>query len=145
MRNHSKSWDSLIWGDLATLEYGKALRNYHESNGHYPVYGTNGQIGWTDSSLCPHPSVIVGRKGAYRGIHYSKKPFFVIDTAFFLKPRDFKKIDLKWAYYQLLDYDINKIDSGSAIPSTSREAFYALPVKLPSIKIQRIIASIISA
>lgn len=86
MRNQPEKWESLKWGDIATIEYGKALRGYQSTEGSYPVYGTNGQIGWHREFLCSFPGVIVGRKGAYRGIHYSKNPFFVIDTAFYLKP-----------------------------------------------------------
>ena len=70
------------WGELATLEYGKSLRGNQASVGPYRVYGTNGQIGWHSEPLCPFASVIIGRKGAYRGVHYSPQPFFVIDTAF---------------------------------------------------------------
>jgi len=134
-------WQKLEWGDIATLEYGKSLRNYRTEAGQFRVFGTNGPIGWHNESLCPHAGVIVGRKGAYRGIHYSAEPFFVIDTAFYLEPR--QEIDLRWAYYCLLTYDINGMDSGSAIPSTSRNAFYRLPVTLPPLSEQRAIAHIL--
>lgn len=140
----STEWQMLSWGDVATLEYGKSLRDYKESNGDVPVYGTNGLIGYTDEPLCIFPSVIIGRKGAYRGVHYSAKPFFVIDTAFYLKPKN-ENIDLKFAYYHLLTQDINSMDSGSAIPSTSREDFYNLSVSLPPLPTQRRIADILSA
>jgi type I restriction enzyme S subunit len=137
------SWKERRWGDLATLEYGKGLRGYERGTGPYPVYGTNGPIGRHREPLCPYPGVIIGRKGAYRGVHYSKKPFFVIDTAFYLKPKT--DIDLKWAYYQLLTQNINNMDSGSAIPSTSRDAFYNLHVKVPPLPEQKAIASIFGA
>src|SRR5688572_2514157 len=117
-------WQKKKWGDLATLEYGKALTDYRQDLGKYRVYGTNGPIGWTNSYLYDKSSVIVGRKGAYRGIHFAKEPFFVIDTAFYLKPK--QEFDMRWAYYQLLTQDINGMDSGSAIPSTSRDEFYGL-------------------
>ena len=145
MENKGHNWKSVCWGDLATLEYGKGLREYKEGNDSFPVYGTNGQIGWHSEYLYPKAGVIVGRKGAYRGIHFSKKPFFVIDTAFYLKPKDEKTLDIRWAYYQLLNFDINKVDSGSAIPSTSREAFYAIHVQLPTIITQHKIVAILSA
>ncbi len=80
-------WRECLWGDLATLEYGKGLRGYENSVGSYLVYGTNGPIGRHSAALCNHPGVIIGRKGAYRGIHYSSMPFFVIDTAFYLEPK----------------------------------------------------------
>ena len=131
-------WQTTFWGDLATLEYGKSLRDYDSPTGLHRVYGTNGPIGWHNESLCPYASVIIGRKGAYRGVHYSPDPFFVIDTAFYLKPK--VELDTRWAYYQLLTLDINGMDSGSAIPSTSREDFYRLSGKVPPLPEQRAIA-----
>ena len=139
----TSDWKSTTWGELAILEYGKGLTGYENANGNYPVYGTNGRIGWHTKPLFDKAGVIIGRKGAYRGVHYSKIPFFVIDTAFYLKPKI--EIDLRWAYYQLLTQDINNMDSGSAIPSTSRPDFYALRVKLPSLPEQRAIAGILGA
>ena len=134
-------WKEGRWGDIATLEYGRALRGYDTARGSFRVFGTNGPIGWHDEALCPHPSVVVGRKGAYRGIHYSAEPCFVIDTAFYLKPKT--ELDVRWAYYELLTRDINGMDSGSAIPSTSREEFYSLPVSVPPPPEQRAIAHVL--
>jgi type I restriction enzyme, S subunit len=130
-----KGFRACRWGDIVTLEYGKSLRDYGHDGGVYPVYGTNGRIGTHREALCDHPGVIVGRKGAYRGIHFSNTPFFVIDTAFFVKPR--VDVNLRWAYYELMRQDINSMDSGSAIPSTSREDFYGLSVIFPSPAVQR--------
>ena len=140
-KSSAGGWRTALWGELATLEYGKSLRGYRSSTGPYKVYGTNGPIGRHCESLCPYASVIIGRKGAYRGVHYSPDPFFVIDTAFYLKPK--VELDTRWAYYQLLTQDINSMDSGSAIPSTSREDFYGLPVQLPPLSDQRAIAHIL--
>lgn len=137
----ASEWREATWGDLGTLEYGRGLRGYEGAAGAYRVFGTNGPIGWHTEPLCAHPTVIVGRKGAYRGIHYSNRPCFVIDTAFYLEPR--KGVEPRWAYYCLLTYDINGMDSGSAIPSTSRDAFYNLPVLVPPPEEQRAIAEIL--
>ena len=137
----AEDWRHARWGDLVTLEYGRSLRRFATGNAVYRVFGTNGQIGWHDRALSEHASIIVGRKGAYRGIHYSPDPCFVIDTAFYLKPK--VEMDIRWAYYTLLTYDINGLDSGSAIPSTSRADFYDLPVSVPSLSEQRAIAHIL--
>lgn len=138
----SSEWIQTSWGEIATLEYGKALRDYQNAVGAYPVYGTNGPIGFHHSALCQTPGVVIGRKGAYRGVHYSPRPFFVIDTAFYLKPKAL--IDMKWAYYALRTCDINGMDSGSAIPSTSRGEFYKLPAYVPPLPEQEQIAEFLA-
>jgi type I restriction enzyme S subunit len=122
-------WKVTRWYSLVSLEYGKGLTGYDGESGNYPVYGTNGRIGSHSTPLCNHPGIIIGRKGAYRGVHYCNTPFYVIDTAFYVEPKI--GIELRWAYYELLRQDINGMDSGSAIPSTSREDFYSLPVLSP--------------
>jgi type I restriction enzyme S subunit len=130
-----RGWRRCKWGDLVSLEYGKSLSNYAENHEAFPVFGTNGKIGTCAQALCNYPGIVVGRKGAYRGIHFSNTSFFVIDTAFYVKPKE--PIELRWAYYELLRHDINGMDSGSAIPSTSREDFYSLRVLAPPIELQR--------
>ncbi|WP_334077697.1 restriction endonuclease subunit S [Paenibacillus sanfengchensis] len=141
----SFDWIKTTWGEIASLEYGKALKDYKSTTEGYPVYGTNGPIGFTDKYLTNGPGVIVGRKGAYRGVHYSEGPFFVIDTAYYLMPFSREQVDIKWAYYNLKNIDINNLDSGSAIPSTSRADFYSLNVLLPSIVEQISIRNILDS
>ncbi len=125
------------WGDLISLEYGKPVKDKASLNGPVPVFGTNGKIGTSYlAPLCPNASFILGRKGAYRGVHYSSIPFSVIDTAFYAKNLAPDKLSLKWAYYKFLTYDINNMDSGSAIPSTDRYTIYAIEVELPTLEEQ---------
>ena len=126
------------WGERIALEYGKPVKDKARTDGQYPVYGTNGQIGTSNlTPLCDHPSFILGRKGAYRGVHYSSVPFSVIDTAFYAVNLHPDILDIKWAYYRFLTYDINSMDSGSAIPSTDRYEIYAIEVDLPAIDEQK--------
>lgn len=136
-------WRSTTWGEICALTYGKSIKGYQDRDTGYPVYGTNGPIGYWDVPLQDEPGLIIGRKGAYRGVHYAKGPFFVIDTAYALTAD--ASVDIRWAYYSLLNVDINSMDSGSAIPSTSRDEFYGIPVLLPPLAEQREIASILGA
>lgn len=134
-------WREVTWGDISKLKYGKGLQGYKEKTEGVPVFGTNGQVGFTDSALCESSGVIIGRKGAYRGVHYSSKPFYVIDTAYWLAPGEM--VYPQWAYYNLKTVDINGLDSGSAIPSLSRTDFESLPCLLPEIDEQKAIAHIL--
>lgn len=137
-------WNRVRLSDIVTLNYGKSLKQYKNAVGEIPVYGTNGLIGYTDKAIYPKAGIIIGRKGAYRGVHYSPVPFNVIDTAFFLSPNSID-INFKFLYYRLLLEDINGLDSGSAIPSTRKEDFYGLEIDLPDYPTQTRIASILSA
>lgn len=137
------TWRSSTWGDEISLEYGKALRDYSESGGSVRVFGTNGPVGWTDTPLTDGPGVILGRKGAYRGVHYSVDPFWVIDTAYFVVPKaDF---DMRWLYYAIIHHKLGEIDDGSPIPSTTRAAVNPRELDVPPIETQRAIACILGS
>lgn len=138
------SWKKYKIADIISLEYGKSLLNYRNGTGKYDVFGTNGKIGTSNKFLYDKPSLIIGRKGAYREVHLSKKPFFVIDTAFYTKNK-FPDLNTLFLYYWFKNIDINEMDSGSAIPSTSRDEVYDLDIKLPPLFEQASIASILSS
>jgi type I restriction enzyme, S subunit len=136
-------WPVAKWGDIATLAYGKALSGYSETKGTVQVYGTNGPIGWHNEARWDGPGVVVGRKGAYRGVHYTADPYWVIDTAYSLRPKT--DLNLRWVYYQLKFLDVNNIDDGSPIPSTTRDAFYAQELLVPPREEQDQIAGLLSS
>ena len=141
------NWSQVALGDVSELVYGKTLRGYVENQDSecaVRVFGTNGPIGWCKTPLTNEPTVIVGRKGAYRGIHFSETPSWTIDTAFFTRI-DIERVDIKWFYYRLLLVDINRLNSGAAIPSTRREDFYSVTIQLPDRDAQLRTVSILSA
>ncbi|MBV1866168.1 MAG: restriction endonuclease subunit S [Rhodobacteraceae bacterium] len=131
-------WRLSTWGNEIELKYGKAIRDYKSADKAYPVYGTNGQVGTHTDYLAPGPGVILGRKGAYRGVHYSDQPFFVIDTAYYVKP--ISEMDMRWLYYAMKYYKVGEIDDGSPIPSTTRAAVYTYDFWLPPVSEQNAIS-----
>jgi type I restriction enzyme, S subunit len=140
----ASDWRSSTWGEEISLEYGRALRGYEApNNGAYRVYGSNGPIGWSPWPLAPGPGVILGRKGAYRGVEYSSEPFFVIDTAYYAVPKT--DLDMRWLYYAMKHYRVGEVDDGSPIPSTTRASVYMLDLDVPPIGEQRSIARILGA
>lgn len=128
------SYRTSTWGDEISLEYGKSLKGYQNSNGTYQVFGSNGPIGWTDKPLCKGPGIILGRKGAYRGVKFSEQDFYVIDTAYYVVPKT--DIDLNWLYYAIKYHKLGEIDDGSPIPSTTRAAVYVREFDIPSKEVQ---------
>ncbi|MDR1062738.1 MAG: restriction endonuclease subunit S [Azoarcus sp.] len=134
-------WRETTWGEEVSLEYGKAIRGYQEARGKFRVFGSNGPIGWTDNALTDGPGVILGRKGAYRGVQFSREPFWVIDTAYFVVPKT--DLDMRWLYYAIRHYKLGEIDDGSPIPSTTRAAVYVRELTVPPLEEQRAIAEIL--
>jgi type I restriction enzyme S subunit len=136
-------WRASTWGEEIVLEYGKALRDYDKATGKFRVFGSNGPIGWTEQSLALGPGVILGRKGAYRGVEFSRNPFFVIDTAYFVVPKT--ELDMRWLYYAIKYHKLGEIDDGSPIPSTTRSAVYIRDLDVPPLKEQQAIAAVLGA
>jgi type I restriction enzyme S subunit len=133
----SEEWSEMKWGDLITLEYGKSLKDYREGKGDYRVYGSNGPIGWSSKKLSKGPGVILGRKGATRGVEYSDIDFWVIDTAYYARP--LVELNMKWLYYAMIGYKLGDINDGSPILSTPRNFVYKGSLKLPPLPEQKAI------
>jgi type I restriction enzyme S subunit len=136
-------WRESTWGEEISLEYGKALRGYDPESGAYRVFGSNGPIGWHSESLTDGPGVILGRKGAYRGVQFWRDPFWVIDTAYYVVPK--MELDHRWLYYAIKHYKLGEIDDGSPIPSTTRAAVYVKELQVPPLREQQAIACILGA
>ena len=141
IRRHGRpfEWRVSTWGEEISLEYGKGLRGYADAAGRVPVFGTNGPVGWTDEPLANGPGVILGRKGAYRGVHYSPDPFFVIDTAYYARAKS--PLNMRWLYYAMIFHQLGEIDDGSPIPSTTRAAVYPRELLVPPLEEQEAIAA----
>lgn len=136
-------WELTTWGKVVDLRYGKALRGYRDGSGSVAVYGTNGPVGVTHVAQAKGPGVVIGRKGAYRGVHFAPDDYWVIDTAYYIEPK--RPLHMRWAYYSLQLADINGLDSGSAIPSTTRESFAGLRACVPPLEEQQAIAEVLGA
>lgn len=138
-----RDWRQSTWGDEISLEYGKGIRGYADAKGPYRVFGSNGPVGWATEPLTHGPGIILGRKGAYRGVRFSKEPFHVIDTAYYVVPKT--EMDMQWLYYSIIYHKLGEIDDGSPIPSTTRAAVYVRELDVPDLSEQTAIASVLAA
>jgi type I restriction enzyme, S subunit len=117
-------------GDVIDLAYGKALPAAKRMMGDVPVFGSGGLVGWHDSALVEGPGVIVGRKGTVGAVYWSRRPFFPIDTTFFVRTKN--DLPMSFAYFTLRSLRLERMNSDSTVPGLNRAAALQRRVQIPS-------------
>ncbi len=138
-----RAWKECKLGDELELLYGKGLKESERKEGNYPVYGSNGVVGYHNEFLVKAPGIIVGRKGSVGEIKYSNRDFFPIDTTYYISLKNDN--DIKFFYYFLLTLQLNEMNSHSAVPGLNRNDVYAIDVFLPPLPEQKAIAGVLSS
>jgi type I restriction enzyme S subunit len=140
----NSNWKQTIVGEFSPFIYGKSLpQRSRKSDGTIPVFGSNGPVGTHNQPLVNEPGVIIGRKGSVGAIHFSKSPFWPIDTTFYIT--EGKDRDIRFAYYLLKTLGLEKMNSDSAVPGLNREAAHGRIIYAPPLPEQRAIADVLSA
>lgn len=119
------STDFTDLGNLMSFEYGQNLPEQKRSNYGYPVYGSNGIVGYHHSYL-KDKGIIVGRKGTIGQVSFSNIPFWPIDTTYYIEFK--KEMNIYYAFYLLSLLNLNKLDSSTGIPGLNRNDAYELSV-----------------
>ena len=138
-------WPMVELGKVITLEYGKGLKKDDRIGGDYPVFGSNGVVGYHNEYLVEGPFIIVGRKGSAGAVTYSEKSGFPIDTTFYVNINDTKRLELKFIYYQLLNLELDKVNVQAGVPGLNRNDAYRIKVHIPSFDVQKNIVTQIEA
>ncbi|MFZ2288458.1 MAG: restriction endonuclease subunit S [Halopseudomonas yangmingensis] len=123
-----KGWRVGKVEDVMDLPYGKALKSTDRIDGVVPVYGSGGITGYHKESLVDGPSIIVGRKGTVGSLYWEDRPFFPIDTVFYVK----SKQPLTYCYYLLQTLGLESMNTDGAVPGLNRNNAYRLQVVVPS-------------
>lgn len=121
-----EGWERKPLGEIAPLNYGKALKSTDRKEGNVPVYGSSGVVGTHNVALVESGAIVVGRKGNVGSLYFSPVPCFPIDTVYYIAPAQ--------ASYRLFLalHQLNFISSDSAVPGLNRTYAHSLPVLQPS-------------
>lgn len=112
--------------DVVELAYGKSLPKDDRRKGDVPVYGSGGIGGFHDHAIVQGPSVIVGRKGTVGSLFWEERPFFPIDTVFFVKTT----FPMTYCYYLLRTLGLETMNTDAAVPGLNRNNAYRLEVAM---------------
>jgi type I restriction enzyme, S subunit len=122
------------------IQYGSGLPKNQRNKGDFPVYGSNGIIGYHTEAITRGPTIIIGRKGSIGEVSWSDEACWPIDTTYYIDELKIKG-HLKYFYYFLRALNLPRLDKSSAIPGLDREDVYPLKIFIPpSIENQILIA-----
>ena len=138
------NWEIKNLGEFIKLKYGFSLPEKDRVHGKIPVYGSSGIVGHHNTSSVKGPGIIVGRKGNVGAISFSNDDFWPIDTAYYIEENK-GFYDIKFLFFLLRTLSLNTFDTAAAVPGLSRDSFYNIETKIPSLPIQQKIASVLSA
>jgi type I restriction enzyme S subunit len=119
-----KGWQPQRLDALMELSYGKALKANDRISGDVPVYGSGGVTGCHNESLVNGPSVIVGRKGTVGSLYWEDRPFFPIDTVFYVR----SLVPMTYCFYLLKTLGLADMNTDAAVPGLNRSNVYRLKV-----------------
>lgn len=134
-------WGVLPLKRTARLEYGDALpAEDRAENGEVPVFGSNGPFARHDNPNTRGPVIVVGRKGSFGKVVYSRPPVFAVDTTFFIDERHTGSW-LRWLYYALQVIRLDSVSADTGVPGLSRESAYSELIPVPTSREQFQIAT----
>ena len=135
-------WEVKKLGEIVKIKHGRDQKHVICENGIYPILGTGGEIGRTNSFLYDKPSVLIGRKGTIDKPKFMDTPFWTVDTLFYTELSD--KIDPKWLFNVFQTINWYYYNEASGVPSLSGSTISAIKLAFPPIQEQQKIASILS-
>jgi len=135
-------WLRVKLSELTEITYGKSPKEILCDEGRFPVIGTGGVVGRTNTALYDGPSVIIGRKGTINNPLYIAGSFWAIDTTFYCVPKS--TCDINWLYYTFISINLKNYNEASGVPSLSRGTLYSIRTFTPPIKEQQRIALILA-
>lgn len=137
-----EEWEIEKIGAVAKIKHGRDQKSVIVDNGVYPILGTGGEIGRTNTSLYNKPSVLIGRKGTIDLPRYMDTPFWTVDTLFYTEVN--KNAFPKWLFYSFETINWYKYNEASGVPSLSSSTISGIQIPLPPLPEQRKIAAILS-
>lgn len=134
-------WELMAIKRIVSLQSGEAITSENiEETGTYPVYGGNGQRGYTEAFTHEGDFVLIGRQGALCGnINYADGRFWASEHAVVATSR--RPLVTRWLGALLTTMNLNQYSLSAAQPGLSVEAIGKLSIPVPPLEEQDAIAA----
>ena len=125
-------------GEIISFKNGKKRPS---EEGHIPVYGGNGILGYTSANNYNN-CIAIGRVGAYCGsVYYEPQKCWISDNAIAALPNE--DIDIYYAYYLLKSLNLNHRHIGTSQPLLTQEILNKIECRITSNRVQKKISNIL--
>ncbi len=132
IKEAKEDWERPKLGEVVTITYGKNLPTKNLLESGYPVFGSNGQIGFYNEYMYDEPQVLISCRGAASGkVNISLPKSFVTNNSFILVRDKRKDIPLEYLKYYCLNYDFTPYITGSAQPQITIDNLYNAEFLIP--------------
>ena len=133
----------VVLGDVLTFSNGSSSPKRSDDMP-YPVYGSNGIIGFSGETNTSPKAIVIGRVGSYCGsLHFSDKHCWVTDNA--IRANSLDGNCAQFLFYLLHTLHLNEWRTGSGQPLLNQTILSNIPTTVPSLPEQRAIAHILGA
>ncbi len=138
-----EDWEVKPIGSALSIRHGRDQKEVEKQDGIYPVMGTGGEIGRTNTFLYDKPSVLIGRKGTINKPVYMESPFWTVDTLFYSEISE--KFSGKFIYYKFCLIDWMAYNEASGVPSLNASTIERILQSFPLDRGEQVaIASVLS-
>lgn len=117
-------------GSVCEFRYGKGLPESQRREGAFPVFGSNGNVGYHDQPLTNSPTIVIGRKGSIGEVNYSDRPCWPIDTTYYID-QSATQHNIRWLFYALNALRLPELNKATGVPGLNRNDAYERKLIVP--------------
>lgn len=129
-----KGWEKKRFKDFIQLKRGYDLPNDKIVEGQYPIVASTNIKGFHDKFKVNPPCVATGRSGSLGIVQYINQKCWVLNTSLYVK--DFKDNSPRFVYYLLVNFHLERFNSGAGVPTLNRNHLDPFKLIIPSKKMQ---------
>lgn len=132
-----KGWKVKKYEDELNVKYGKGLPTDKLTKDGFPVFGSNGQIGYYTSYMYDTPQILISCRGASSGVvNISLPKSFITNNSLICEMTNKTESVFEYLKYCFLNTNLVQYQTGSAQPQITINNIVKLKLLIPSTDVQ---------